>query len=140
MTKIEEKRYNMHWMPLKVLWEGTWSRNYELAASTRKHRLFLLMQSVICKQQLLTRENERKTQSSARCYFTSVIYSAIWSMMRTKSPISSGSHECFKAAVGAPGYLSYTKITSIKEESRFIPLGFNQKQCQWICCCIALFL
>lgn len=24
---------------------------------------------------------------------------AIWSMIRTKSPISSGSHECFKAAV-----------------------------------------
>lgn len=82
----------MHWVPLKVLWARTPSRNYELAASMRKHRLSLLMHSVICKQQLLTRENERKTQSSARCYCMSVIYSAMWSMMRTKSPISSGSH------------------------------------------------
>lgn len=58
----------------------------------------------------------------ARCYVTTVIYSAIRSMMRAKSPIPSGSHECFKAAVGAPGYLSYSKTTSTKEESRFIPL------------------
>lgn len=81
---------------------------------------------MICKQQLLTRENERKTRGPTRCYFTTVTYSGIWSMMRAKSPIPSGSHECFKAAVGAPGYLSYAKTTSIKEESRFIPLSLTR--------------
>lgn len=100
----------------------TWSTNYELAANTRKQKLFLCVSSVICKQQLLTRGNEGKTRGPARCDGTAVIYSAVWSTMRAKSPVPSGSHGCLPAAGGAPGYLSYAKTTSIKEESRFIPL------------------
>lgn len=82
----------------------------------RKHRLLLLhVQPDICKQ-LLARENERGTQDSARCYFMPVIYSAVWSMIKTKSPISSGSHECFKAAVGAPGYSSSVRLSPLRKK------------------------